>query len=143
MTLKQGDEISEEILKNDIMHLNIILHIKKSLRKELSKTVSEILKQGWKQKYLAKILDIDQPKISQIKNQCPKFCFSEIVIVKFLKILGVNTIIDTGQKHISDMIKFYPREDANKLLYQSLEKLKKNVKKEYDSNLLKIHNDLS
>lgn len=124
MGLKEDNKMLEEILKNDIIHLNIILHIKKSLRKELSKTVSEILKQGWKQKYLAKILDIDQPKISQIKNQCPKFCFNEIVMVKFLKILGVNTIIDTGQKHISDMIKFYPSEDGENLLCESLEQLK-------------------
>lgn len=145
MTLKEDNEISEGILKNDILHLNIVLHVKKSLRKELSKTLSVILKEGWKQKYLAKILGIDQPKISQIKNQCPKSCFSEMMMMKFLKILGVNTIIDVGQKHISDIIKFYPCEDDNNLLYLSLEKLKKNmiqIEKEYDSNPLKIHNDL-
>lgn len=134
MTLKEDKEILEGILKNDIIHLNIILHINKRLRKELCKTVSAIIRQGWKQKYLAKILDIDQPKISQIKNQCPKCYFSEIMMMKFLRILGVNTIIDTGQKYISDMIKFYRSEDDDHLLYQSLEKLKKNMIQNYPNN---------
>ncbi|MGL6107572.1 XRE family transcriptional regulator [Romboutsia sp.] len=121
MTLKEDNEISERLLQSDIVHLNMVMHIKKSLRQELSKTLSVILKEGWKQKYLAKILDLDQPKISQIKNQSPKSSFSEMMMMKFLKILGVNTIIDVGQKHISDIIHFYPSED------HSLEKLKKSM----------------
>lgn len=124
MTLKEDKEILEGILNNDIIHLNLMLHIKKSLQEELSKTVSVLLKQGWTQGYIAKILEIDQPKVSIIKRNTPKMNFSVSMLIKFLRILGVYTIIDTGQDYISDTIKFYTDKKMKKTKMKKTKKVK-------------------
>ena len=118
MNLEEQKQISKKnpqndimYRKNDITYFNLMKNINKILREELSKTVSELLEQGFRQKYLAKILGIDQPKISLIKRNSPKIDFSDSIMMKYLRILGVYTIIDTGQEYISDTIKFYTDEE--------------------------------
>jgi len=103
----ENKEISKQICKNDTIHLNIMLHIRKSLEKKLSEVVLELMEKGFKQQFLAKILDVDQPKISTMKKMCSTQVFSIEKMMKYLRLLGVYTIIDTGQEYIVDTIKFY------------------------------------
>lgn len=120
MALKEIDEkeISQKLCDGELQNLRIIL----SLKKKLSETVTSILASGCGQNYVAKLLDIDQPKVSMLKTDVESLSLSEAKCIKFLKMLGIYTITDSGQEYCKNSVKYYTNEDIEK------RKLAKNIK---------------
>jgi len=120
MALKEIDdkEISQKICDSELQNLRIIL----LLKKKLSETVTSVLASGHNQNYVSKLLEVGQPKVSILKNNIEQSCLSETKCIKYLKMLGVYTITDSGQEYFKKSVKFYTNEDIEK------RKLVKNIK---------------
>ena len=128
MALKKIDdkEISQKICDSELQNLRIIL----LLKKKLSETVTSVLALGHSQNYVAKLLQIAQPKVSMLKNNKEQCCLSETMCIKFLKMLGVYTLIDSGQEYFKTGVKFYTNEDIEKRKLEKNIKNRKKTKKE-------------
>ena len=98
---------------NYVMILDDIGEIKTVV---LNKIADTIKKNGWNQKHAAKILGIDQPKISHIKNG-RSAGFSLERLLKFLSLVGYRISVSlTGTDFVSSSPGIY---DANDLKNQT------------------------
>ena len=78
--------------KNEIYHLETMEDLK-DIKHAIIRHIAEIIVgNNWSQSYTAKLLEVDQPKVSQIKH-CKIDGFSLERLLKFLVLLGLKISI--------------------------------------------------